>query len=187
MSRDKATSAVTTAVLIGLVMCTITGAQHLEEGDSGSRVHIGIFDSRAVAMAYYRSEAFNLQMKERRAEYEAAKSAGNDKRIQEMEVEGTALQEQMHKQGFSAWPVNNILDTIKEELPMIAEQANVEVIVSKWNIAYQRSGVEFRDITALVVRAFKPDKKTLKMIEEIQKQDPVSPEAPKNKGPRGEG
>jgi len=173
VTRFRMTFAVITVVFTGLAMCTTGGAQQSQEKNSGSKVHVGTFDSRALAIAFYRSEAFNLQMKEMRAEYEKAKAAGDEKRVKELEVQGSALGELIHKQGFSTWPVANILKKIQGEIPEISKQANVDVIVSKWNIAYQRSGVEFIDVTDLMVRPFKPDRETLKIIKDLQKQDPV--------------
>ena len=43
-------------VLAGLAVSTAAVAEQLEEKTSGSRVHVGTFDSRAVAIVYYRSE-----------------------------------------------------------------------------------------------------------------------------------
>ena len=124
-------------------------------------------------MAYYGSKAFNRQLNDLRAELKKAKAAGNEKRVKELEAEGPALQKLMHKQGFSTWPVDNILEKIKGKIPEIAKQVDVEVIVSKWDIIYQRSGVEFVDVTDLMVRPFNPDEDTRKTIKDIQKQDPV--------------
>ncbi len=139
----------------------------------GSTVRVGTFDSRALAMAYYRSEAFNRQLKELKTELEKARAAGDEKRVKELEAEGPALQELLRKQGFGTWPVDNILKKINKKIPKIAKQANVAVIVSKWDIVYQRSGVEFVDVTDLMVQPFDPSEKTRKIIKEIQKQNPV--------------
>ena len=79
----------------------------------------------------------------------------------------------VHKQGFGTWSVDNILDNIKGKIPKIAKQADVDVIVSKWDIVYQRSGVEFVDVTDLMVQPFDPDESTLKTIQEVLKRAPV--------------
>ncbi len=147
---------------------------------SGATVRVGTFDSRALALAYYRSEPFNAQIQKLKAEHEKAKAAGNEQRAKELSAEGQAQQELGHKQGFGTWPVDNILETIKRQIPEIARQANVDVIVSKWNIVYQRPGVEFVDVTDLMVKPFNPDEATLKIIKEIQKQDPIPLEELKN-------
>jgi len=112
-------------------------------------------------------------MKDMRAEYEKEKAAGDEKRVKELEAEGPAQQELMHKQGFGTWPVDDILERIKGKIPEIASRADVEVIVSKWNIVYQGPGVEFVDVTERMVEPFDPDEGTLKIVREIQAQDPV--------------
>jgi len=173
MTRFRMAFAVITVVLAGLAMPTTAGAQESQKETSGAKVRVGTFDSRALAMAYYRSEGFVRQMQDMRAEYEKAKAAGDEKRVMELEAEGPALQELLHKQGFSTWPVDNILERIKGKIPEIASQADVDVIVSKWNIVYQRSGVEFVDVTDHMVKPFDPDENTLKIIKDIQGQDPV--------------
>ena len=91
-----------------------------------------------------------------------------------------ARQELISKQGFGTWPVDNILERIKEKIPEIAKQAGVDVIVSKWDIVYQRPGVEFVNVTDLMVKPLNPDEATLKIIKEIQKQDPIPLEELKN-------
>ncbi len=164
-------------VLAGLAAYTTVGAVRAEQPEqkaSGLKVRVGTFDSRAVAIAYVGSEVFGQYMKGLRAEYEKAKAEGDEKRVKELEAEGPALQALLHKQGFSTWPVDNILEHIKGRIPEIAKQADVDAIVSKWDIVYQRPGVEFVDVTDLLVKPFDPNEKTLKTIKEIQQQDPVA-------------
>jgi len=45
---------------------------------------------------------------------------------------------------------------------------------------YQQSGVEFIDVTDLMVKPFNPDEETLKIIKDLQKKDPVPLEELKN-------
>ena len=173
MTRFRMAWALTIAVLAGLAAHTTAADQQSREQGSGSKVRVGTFDSRALALAYYGSEAFHRQLNDMRAEHEKARAEGDEKRVKELDAAGSALQELMHKQGFSTWPVDAILETIKERIPEIAAQADVEVVVSKWDMVYQRSGVAFVDVTDLMVSAFDPDDETLKAIKDIQKQDPV--------------
>ncbi len=185
MTRFRMTCAAIT-VLAGLAVYTTVGAQQPQENTSGSKLRVGTFDSRALVMAYYSSEAFNRDNERLKAEYEKAKAAGNEKRVKEMEAAASnptlggegwpphpAQQELIHKQGFSTWPVDNLLEKIKGKIPEIAKQANVDIIVCKWDIVYQRSGVEFVNVTDLMVKPFNPDEETLKGVKEIQEQDPV--------------
>jgi len=174
------TFAVITTVLAGLAVHTTVGAQQPEHKTSGAKLRVGTFDSRAVAIAHVRSEAFDRHLKAIRAEYEKAKAAGDEKRVKELEAQGPAGQELVHKQSFGTWPVDNILDKIKGKISKIAKQADVDVIVSKWDVVYQRPGVQFVDVTDLMVQPFDPNESTLKVIQEVLKRAPVPHEELKN-------
>ncbi len=58
MTRFTMKRALITVVLVGLAVYATVGAQQSQEKTAGSKVHVGTFDSRALAMAYYGSEAF---------------------------------------------------------------------------------------------------------------------------------
>ena len=88
MTRFGMTCAVITGVLAGLAVYTTVGAQQSQEKTSGSKVRVGTFDSRAVAMAYFGSEPFKRQLNDLRAEYEKAKAAGDEKRVKELGAQG---------------------------------------------------------------------------------------------------
>ena len=85
-----------------------------------------------------------------------------------------ASQELAHKQSFSTWLVDNLLEKIKGKIPEIAKKVNVDRIVSKWDIVYQRSGVEYIDVIDAMVKTYNPDAQTLEILEQLKKQDPVS-------------
>ena len=157
-------------VLVGWGAYATVGCEGSEENAS---MRVGTFDSRAVAVAYGRSEVFMNHVAGLMTEYERAKAAGDDKRALELEAEVPAEQELLEKQAFSAWPVDNILEQIEEEIPAIAENADVDAIVSKWDIVYQRSGAEFIDVTDLMVNLFDPDEETRNMLKGLMDQDPV--------------
>ncbi len=157
-----------------LVVCTAVFAQQPDEHASQVVMRVGTFDSRAVAVAYARSENFMKHIRGLMDEYEKAKAAGDEKRVKELEAEGPAMQEMIHKQGFSTWPVDDILEQIQDKIPEIAKQAKVDVIVSKWDIVYQLPGVEFVDVTDLLVVPFNPTKETLDIIKSLKEQEPVS-------------
>ena len=137
-------------------------------------MRVGVFDSRAVAVAYARSDVFRRGLNAMKAEHEEAKETGDTARVAELEAKGQAMQDLLHRQGFSTWPVDDILEQVEGRIPAIAERAGVDVIVSKWTIVYERPGVEFVDVTDLMVEPFEPDEETLKIIEELKKQAPVS-------------
>ena len=65
---------------------------------------------------------------------------------------------------------------IKEQLPAVAKQAGVDVIVSKWSLAYRSPDAQFVDVTEPLAKLFQPDGATLKMIRELPKHPPLSAE-----------
>ena len=169
MTHCKMTCALIAVVLAGVSVCTALRAQPSEQTTSGSKVRVGTFDSRCLAVAFYQSEMFKSRMVSVAAEYEKAKAAGDKKRVEELEARG----EMMHKQAFSTWPVDNILERIKGEIPEIAKQADVDVIISKWDLTYQRSGVELVDVTPLLVKLLVDDEKALEDALKIRKMRPI--------------
>ena len=62
---------------------------------------------------------------------------------------------------------------ITGKIPEIARQAEVDVIVSKWDIVYLGSGVELSDVTDLMVRPFISEEETRELLEELRKHAPV--------------
>ena len=143
MTKFKMTCAVTTALITGLAVYATVAAEQPQQKTSAAMVRVGTFDSRVVAGAYYGSQAFDRQLKKLMAEHEKAKAAGDSKRVKELEAEGPASQELAHKQVFGTGPVDNILAKIKGEIPRIAKMSDADIIVSKWDVVYQRPGVEF--------------------------------------------
>jgi hypothetical protein len=147
---------------------------HAETTKASSPVRLGVFDSRAVAIAYYRSDAHMEYIKNLKAEYAAATEAGDDARAEELSHEGESSQALAHKQGFGSWPVDDLLDRIADDLPAIARNAGVDVIVSKWDIVHADPSLEFVDVTLAMVQPFHPDEAVLKLIrDELPKVDPV--------------
>lgn len=66
-------------VLVGLAAAHTVDDQQPQKENVGPTPGVGTFDSRALAIAYYRSAAFRLHTDELRVEWEKAK-AGKDKK-----------------------------------------------------------------------------------------------------------
>ena len=149
---------------------------NLVQADSPAKgvIRVGTFDSRAVAVAYIRSELFGQSLKETTKELQDAKSAGNQAKVKQLESELKATQERAHLQGFGTASVANILEQIKDQLPAIAKEAGVDVLISKWDVAYQASSTELVDVTDQMIKPFKPNEKTLQIIQDLKKHEPVS-------------
>lgn len=136
-------------------------------------LRVGTFDSRAVAVAYARSTAFGTKVRRLREQHERAKADGNTVEVKRLEAEGRSGQDRLHQQGFSTASVANILKTIDNKLPGIAQQAGVDLLVSKWDLAYTAADAKLVDVTPWLVQPFEPDQKTLAIIEQLGQHAPV--------------
>ena len=164
----------TKGILLGLMFTAIllTGCVD-KNGQSGMR--IGIYDSRAVAVAFAHSEWNEERLNAKMTEMEEAKAAGDTEKIKELDKWGNAQQAKLHRQGFSTAPVDDILEYIKDSLPQIAADANVVALVSKWDKKAIKpyKSVEQIDVTDRIVAEFDPDEKRLKMIEQLKEKKPI--------------
>jgi hypothetical protein len=136
-------------------------------------VVVGTFDSRAVAIAYIRSETRSEELRALHAELARAKAAGDAERVAELEALGPALQKRAHEQGFGSAPVDDIIAQIEDRLPGIADAAGVDVIVSKWALTYRRPHAKLVDVTDEIAAAFHPDAETLEIIRDVLKTEPI--------------
>jgi len=168
-----------TEKVTGLVIaCCAVCAIAVSAGSAGSQsapgpVRVGLYDSRAVALAYGRSESFMKALRDLKGEADKAKDGKDEARVKRLDAEGRALQDLLHQQVFSTGSVNNIMKKINPELPAIGKEVGVSVIVSKWEVAYGDPSVEYIDVTSRLVRLFHPSEQTLKIIESLGKQEPV--------------
>lgn len=108
-----------------------------------------------------------------KAEQQKAEAAGDAVKLEEIRQRMIERQKQMHFQGFGTADVGEYLKYIKDDIPKIAAKAGVDVIVSKWDVVYRGPAVRFVDITEALVQPFGPSEKTLKVIRELKKQNPV--------------
>ncbi len=152
-------------ILSMLAICEVTQAEELV---------VGTFDSRAVAMAMARGTAFKKKIADMKAARDKAKAKGDKKRVAELEKEGPALQERLHRQVFSNEPIDDVLKVIEKDLPSVAKAAGVNLLVSKWEIAYQDPGAKTVDVTWALVNLFKPDDQTKKIVKEVLKTKPLT-------------
>jgi hypothetical protein len=136
-------------------------------------LRIGVFDSRAVALAWARSPEVSTYFSQLRADYEQARQANDAKRMKELDQEAQWQQIRLHQMGFSTGPVGAVLEKVKDKLPGIARQERVVMIVSRWELPYADPAIEQVDVTLALVKLFNPDEQTLKMIGEMKNQPPI--------------
>lgn len=166
-----------TSVAALLVLALPRAPQAEDAAGAEPAVAVGTFDSRAVATAYVRSQAFSRYLREQRASVDAAieraRTAGDVRLVADLERLGPAMQKRVHQQGFGTAPVDDILATIQARLPAIADKAGVDVIVSKWSLTWRRPAAQLVDVTDALVAEFAPDAKTLEVIRQLVATDPV--------------
>jgi hypothetical protein len=138
-----------------------------------TKVRVGTFDSRAVAIAYARSALAASVRKEWEDKYEKAKAEKNEAVIKECEAWGPNHHRLQMLQAFSIASVADILEKVKDQLPKAAQEAGVDILASKWELAYQNPSLEVVDVTSNLVKIFNPDERTLKILEDLSKQPPI--------------
>lgn len=132
-------------------------------------LRVGTFDSRAIAHAYGLSEMAKPMVSDMRKKYNLAKKEGNE----ELRIELKALQQVMQQQAFSKACVADILEKVEAELPKVAKEAGVDIIVSKWEVMFKNPSIEIVDVTSHLVKLFNPGEEGLKVMKNLQKQPPV--------------
>lgn len=160
------------AVALGLTLAALTSTARAQ---TNTTERIGIYDSRAVAIAYAGSSYQQARMNELVRQQKQAKAAGNKKEIARIEAEGRAWQAALHRQGFGTAPVADLLTNISNALPTIQAEAKVTQLISKWNEPELKNhaSAEKIDVTMKLVDAFHPSERQRRHAIEIQTKEPV--------------
>jgi len=164
----RQTFVISMTIVVVLLLTAMIGATPRRAGGE-AKARIGTYDSRAIAIAYAASD-FNpvgAKMKE----YEAARQAGDDAKVRELDAWGQKHQRQLHRQGFGRVPVADLLEHVKDRLPELAARLGVEAIV--FECTYIGPNVETVDVTLELVKLYSPSEKTMKTAREVMKHDPV--------------
>lgn len=138
-----------------------------------TKLRIGTFDSRCIAVAYGRSDEFRKEIDSIKTELIKAKEEGNNELIEKIEQLGPTRQVLLHQQGFSNGSIINILAKLKEIFPAIADDNDVQMIMSKWEIMFADESIKLVDITDQLVEYFYPNEETRKILEQVKSIDPV--------------
>lgn len=156
----KGSDMMKSAILAILLLATGTAT-------AAEQVKLGTYDSRVVALACARSQQFAASMRARQAEMAAAKAAGRQERVRELDQEGAWMQVRLHQRTFSTAGAADMLKGLESQLPMIAEKAGVAAIVSRWELPYSSPSIELVDVTQQVAALFAPDAATRKLMDEV--------------------
>ena len=162
-----------TMLAAAVLSLTATGLIEAQETVDPA-LRIGTFDSRAVALAYYRSpEGLDRMKPEWDRELREAEAAGDSARVAELKLFMPSFQHLLHQQVFSTGSICNVLREIEDELPVIAAEAGVDLIVSQWEVPYRASHVEVTDVTSDIVALFVVDEETASFVAQIADVEPV--------------
>mgnify|MGYP000933788105 CR=1 FL=1 len=134
-------------------------------------VRIGVYDTRAIAVAYAHSSYNQEPLKAKMKEFEAAKAAGDTARVKELDHWGQTQQRKLHFQGFSRVPVADLLVHVKDRLPEAAARANVQAIAADCD--YLAPGVETIDLTDELVRLYNPSPRVLSIVKDMKGKAPL--------------
>lgn len=134
------------------------------------KIRVGVYDNRAIALAYFGSE-HNIFLK-KRAEHHEAQAAGDTTRDKELTAWVDRFQRQIHFQGFCRVPVDDLLLVVKDKLAEVAKSAGVDFI--GWYPDYVGAEVETVDITDELVALFNPTEDKLKQIESLKDVEPTA-------------
>jgi len=145
-------------------------------GEKKTLVRVGVYDSRAIPMAYTHSQYGDDFMPKLERQKKEAEAKGDVKKAQELEKKMQRHALKKHKQVFSTTPVHDLLKVIEERIPEVAKRTGVDLIVSKWEIVYLASDVEVVDVTLEMAKMFEPKLGTLEAIQELMKKEPLTEE-----------
>jgi hypothetical protein len=176
-SRDGLLAALAGFALLAVTIAWGGNLRAASEALEGKE-RIGLYDSRAIAVAYAGSPANEKRLQALMAEYKQTKEAGDREKMAKLEAEGKAQQKKMHLQGFGTAAVDDLLGAIAVALPQIQKEAGVSALVSKWDEAElkKHAGAERVEVTMKLVDAFKPSERARKSAIQIQNIKPISAE-----------
>jgi hypothetical protein len=172
MKRKMAIIGLTVFSLAAITLLNLSSRADAAEKKSVLRV--GVYDSRAIAIAHGNSEYWSKVMKEKMAALEQAKKDGDTDKVKEIEAWGPAQQAEAHLKAFGTAPVHDCLDCVRDQIPQVASAAGVDLIVSKWEFDYLSPDAETVDVTVELAKLFNPSERAWKSIESLDKWKPYS-------------
>jgi len=106
-------------ITIGLAIVVLFGTGGTDLA-AQTKMRIGVFDSRAVAVAYGNSPEMGEYVRGLQSELAKAEQAGGGAHARELEAKGKSAQILAHLQAFSIGSVSEILQKHKSEIDRIA-------------------------------------------------------------------
>lgn len=161
------------AVFTVLLMVCIGGIGFSGQNATADRgkLRVGVYDPRAVAIAYVRHNSDAEQLKKLSTDLKAAEARNDKNAAADIRAQGERLQTLRHLQGFSNAPVDDIMKSLADRLPAIAQEANVAMIVPF--VDFRDDSVETVDVTDKLVAQFSPDEQTREILADMKGVKPL--------------
>lgn len=147
--------------------------QRVQAAEKKKLLRVGVYDSRGVAIAYAHSHFNEARYQKMKAQLDAAEAAGDEQAINELKAAGKQDQAQKHLQGFGTAPVHEYLELVKDQIAAVADEAGVDMIVSKWECDYLAADAEVVDVTMALAKLFEPREKAYQWIEQMKDKKPI--------------
>lgn len=144
--------------LLVLPMLAVPGRQAPER--------VGVFHRPSIVVAYYRSELWLRQVRERREAMEAARRAGDRRQAAELDRWGRRAQRLVHRQLEGKAPIDNVWEALQPLLPEVAARAGAGRVVLD-----PPPGAELVDVTEALLDVLKADPATRKIVADLRQQE----------------
>jgi hypothetical protein len=168
--------------ILSLPVCGILIAGQTKPPDAtsqnpGDKPRVGVYDSRAVAVAYCGTDRHEAEIRRLDEALAKAKRSGDAAQIKKADRAVWEARKRMHRQGFSTHPVDDILKLIPEDVKRIEKEAKVTGLVSKWDAKKlaEHKKAEKVDVTGRLIDALKPGERQRRMAKDIMKVKPIPP------------
>lgn len=151
-----------------VVLVSGSGAANSQASRSAPEIRIGTFNTRSLALAYWRSDAGLAQINATVNRAKTARQNGCDMmQLKLLEDDCRSLQDGMMAEVFGNAPIDDVMPKLRDVLPIVAKQYDVVAIVPQ--VSFVSDGVETVDVTNALAAAFKPSAKTCRMMADLPK------------------
>jgi len=162
-------------IVIGAMIAIIASrdAANSQMQSPKPQVRIGIYEPRALALAYWRSDAGLKQIHDAVNQAQVAKQNGCPMiQLQALEGNCQALQDHMMAQAFGGAPIDDVLAKLQNVLPKVAQKNDIVAIVPQ--VTFKGENVEAVDVTGDLAAPFKPNDQTYRMMCDLSRRPPAS-------------
>ena len=153
-------------ILTGLIIISATAYTQ-------SKMRIGVFDSRIIAVNYYQSGEFTKEIESMMKDFQEAKKTGDSTKVKKLEEMGQLKQRIAHDKGFGRGSVAEILEKYSGKIKELAQKEKLNTIISKWELIYSESNCEVIDITLKLLEALNAPEKIKTMYNEFKDVKPT--------------